>query len=201
MQPLVKAIKTAHVEGKDWKRSIYKYLLNYRANPHATTRKSPAELLFNRQITTKLPNLVKDTASVALKEKDYKSKEKMKIYADQKRHVKESDLKEDDIVLVKNSKNSKLSTRYSPLPYKILKRKGNHVTVVRNGHYITRNVSFFKKFNGSCDGYKDDNHVMNQYDDYTSCPGRNELTNAEEYRYPQRQRYPVQRYGQNIHST
>ena len=68
MQPLVKAIKTAHVEGKDWKRSIYKYLLNYRATPHATTGKSPAELLFNRQITTKLPNLVKDTASIALKE-------------------------------------------------------------------------------------------------------------------------------------
>jgi len=201
MQPLVKAIKTAHVEGKDWKRSIYKYLLNYRATPHTTTGKSPAELLFNRQITTKLPNLVKDTASIALKEKDSQSKEKMKFYADQKRHVKESDLKEDDIVLVKNSKNSKLSTRYSPLPYKIVKRKGNRVTVVRNGHYITRNVSFFKKFNGSFDGYKDDNHVMNQYDDYTSSPGRNELPNAEPHRYPQRQRYPVQRYGQNIYST
>ena len=65
----------------------------YRATPHATTGKSPAELLFNRQITTKLPNLVKDTASIALKEKDSQSKEKMKFYADQKRHVKESDLR------------------------------------------------------------------------------------------------------------
>ena len=52
MQTLVKAIKTAHLEGKDLKRSIYKYLLNYRANPHAASGKSPAELLFNRQITT-----------------------------------------------------------------------------------------------------------------------------------------------------
>jgi len=42
---------------------------------------------------------------------------------------------------------------------------------------------------------------MNQYDDYTSSPGRNELPNAEPHRYPQRQRYPVQRYGQNIYST
>ena len=136
-----------------------------------------------------------------MKEKDSQYKEKMKLCADQKRHVKESDLKKDDKVLVKNSKNSKLSTRYSPLPYTIIKRKGNRVTVVRNGHYITRNVSFFKKFNGSFDGYKDDNHVMNQYDNNTSCPGRNELPNAEETLDPQRQRYPMQRYGQNIYST
>ena len=98
MQPLVKAIKTAHVEGKEWKLSIYKYLLNYRATSHATTGKSPAELLFNRQITTKLPNLVKDTASVPLKEKDSQSKEKVELYVDQKHHFRESDLYEDDIV-------------------------------------------------------------------------------------------------------
>ena len=47
MQPLVKAIKIAHLEDKDWKRSTYKCLLKYRAISHATTGKSPAELLFS----------------------------------------------------------------------------------------------------------------------------------------------------------
>lgn len=55
MQPLGKVIKAANLEGKDRKRSIFKLLLNYRATPHAKTRKSPAQLLFNREIATKLP--------------------------------------------------------------------------------------------------------------------------------------------------
>ena len=90
-------------------------------------------------------------------------------------------------MLVKSAKGNKFSTCYSPLPYLIVNRKRNRVTVVRNWHYITRNVSFFKKFNSSFDGYKDKNRDMNQYDDYTSCHGRNELPNAEENRYPRRQ--------------
>ena len=40
------------------------------------------------QFATRLRKL-EDTASIALKEKDSQSKEKMKFYADQKRHVKE----------------------------------------------------------------------------------------------------------------
>ena len=174
-----KAIKTAHLEGKDWKRSIYKYLLNYRATPHATTGKSPANLLFNREITTKLPKLVSNNASVDLKDRDTQAKDKMKSYADRKCRATESDLVEGDIVQVKNSNVTKLSARYNPKPYKIVKRKGNHVTVVQNGHYFTRNVSFVKKFHGPFNGDNDENDDMNQYDDYVNCPGINELLGAE----------------------
>ena len=47
MKPLEKAICTAVAENKNWKRVIFKFLLNYRATPHSTTGKSPAELSFN----------------------------------------------------------------------------------------------------------------------------------------------------------
>ena len=50
-----KAIRGAHVEGKDWPKELYIFLLNYRATPHATTGASPALLYLGREIRTKVP--------------------------------------------------------------------------------------------------------------------------------------------------
>ena len=50
-----KAIRTAHVEGKDWKKELNTFLLNYRATPHAMTGVSPPKIMFGRDIRTKLP--------------------------------------------------------------------------------------------------------------------------------------------------
>ena len=52
---LCKLIHTAIAEGKDPKRELHNYLLQYRATPHTTLGKSPAEVLFRRKIQTKLP--------------------------------------------------------------------------------------------------------------------------------------------------
>lgn len=52
MKPMGKAIRAAITEHKNWKKELYSFLLT----PHTTTKFSPAELLFNRTIKTKLPN-------------------------------------------------------------------------------------------------------------------------------------------------
>ena len=54
MKPLTKAVRAAHTEKKNWKKELYKFLLNCRATPHTTTGFPPSELLFNRKIRTKL---------------------------------------------------------------------------------------------------------------------------------------------------
>ena len=54
---LLKRIKIAQAEGKNWRSDIYSFLLMYRSTPHSTTGVSPAELLFNRKLRTKLPQL------------------------------------------------------------------------------------------------------------------------------------------------
>eukprot|EP00112_Aurelia_sp_Birch-Aquarium-sp1_P025425 Seg843.11 transcript_id=Seg843.11/GoldUCD/mRNA.D3Y31 product="putative protein K02A2.6" protein_id=Seg843.11/GoldUCD/D3Y31 len=107
MQPLEKAIRTANLEGKDWKRAIFKFLLNYRATPHFTTGHSPATLLFNRNIRTKLPHPVKENKSnfhQELKEKDSIAKAKMKDRADEKSRAKNSEIVVGDTVLVRQTK-------------------------------------------------------------------------------------------------
>ena len=64
---------------------LYTFLLYYKATPHSTTGFPPSELLFNRLIRTKLPQVVtvcdrKKDAVVQLK--DERAKTKMKQYAD-----------------------------------------------------------------------------------------------------------------------
>ena len=52
---LCKLVHTAIAEGKDPRRELHNYLLQYRATPHTTLGKSPAEVLFRRKIQIKLP--------------------------------------------------------------------------------------------------------------------------------------------------
>ena len=60
MKPLTKAAQSSHAEGRDWRKDLFRFLLNYRATPHSTTGMAPARLLFNRNIVTKLPELDQD---------------------------------------------------------------------------------------------------------------------------------------------
>ncbi len=76
-----KAVRSAHAEGRDWKKFLYQFLFNYRATPHSTTGVSPAQLLFNRKIGTKLPEATvsNDTPVDSLvRDKDTQAKKKMK---------------------------------------------------------------------------------------------------------------------------
>ena len=117
MQPLEKAIRTANIEGKNWKRAIFKFLLNYRATQHSTTGHPPATLPFNRNIRTKLPHPVKESKSNIhrqLKEKDLIAKARMKTCADDKSRAQFSEVAVRDIVLVRQTKENKLTTRYNP---------------------------------------------------------------------------------------
>ena len=43
---LLKKMKIAQAEGKEWEKELRKYLVAYRSTPHTTTGVSPAELLF-----------------------------------------------------------------------------------------------------------------------------------------------------------
>ena len=64
----------------------------------------------------------------------------------QKKHIKV-----EDIVLLKQPKENKLSTRFKPKSYQWVAMKGTMVTGTRGGHQVTRHASFFKKFEGKVD--------------------------------------------------
>lgn len=107
MKPMGKAIRAAHAERKDWKKELYRFLLNYRATPQTTTKFSPAELLFNREIRTKLPSKLNKNETVVdqqVRENDRNAKRKMKENADKLANAKEMEIQIGDTVLVRKKK-------------------------------------------------------------------------------------------------
>ena len=56
---MFKAIRTAQAEGRDWKIAPIQFLRDYRSFPHSTKNESPAKLLFNRELRTKMPQIAK----------------------------------------------------------------------------------------------------------------------------------------------
>ena len=96
-------VQTAAVEKKNWRHELYRFLRNYRATPHYSTNKSPAELMFpGRSYRTRLPEIkCKYKDDHEIRKRDKLVKEKMKTNADDNRNVKMASFSIGDTVLVK----------------------------------------------------------------------------------------------------
>lgn len=57
VKTLEKNIRIAHIERKNWKQELFRFLRQYRATSHCTTNVSPCEALNNRKLKTLLPKL------------------------------------------------------------------------------------------------------------------------------------------------
>ena len=112
------------------------FLLNYRAT-HAFTGLSPAFLHLGRENRTKVPQ-IEPQMSTALSG----ALRSTKAYADKRNRASPPDIKGGDKVLLRQAKQSKLSTRYDPNPYTVLERKGPSLILRRGkGRVFLRNVS------------------------------------------------------------
>ncbi len=150
MKPLTKAVRSSHVNGRNWKKELHLFLLNYRATPHTTTGFPPAKLLFNRRIKTKLPQVIVGAETeddLVVRKKDQQAKQKMKENADVRRLAKPHTLQVGDMVLLKQRKQNKFSTKFDPSPFRVTRTKGTMITAARNENYVTRNASLLKKVN------------------------------------------------------
>ena len=145
MQTLNKAVRTAVVENKDWRTELNKFLRNYRATPHTSTKIAPSEALMGKVIKTKLPELIKQEENSEIILNDQIAKEKMK--QNLKIKPKPNDICIGDSVLVKQKKENKLTTPYSPQPMIVTDIKGSMITAKKGGKRMTRNHSHFKRLN------------------------------------------------------
>jgi len=153
---LLKAIRTARVEKKDWKKELNKFLLNFRSTPHATTGVSPAELLMGRKLRTKLPQLEVQSERMErqrdseMRQTDWQRKTRGKEYGDKQRHAIPSDVKEGDEVLLKQARRDKFSTTFEHEPYQVIEKRG-HSLILEHADSdeppIMRNTSACKKYN------------------------------------------------------
>ena len=146
---LLKRLRIAQAEGKDWKRELRKYLLQYRAITHSTTGRSPAELLFNRRIRTKMPGTDNGRHPVdqEVRDCDAECKTVAKLYADERRGARYSDVSVGDQVLVQQDKQTKMTTPFNPTPHEVTAKKGNSLIVQSpDGASYSRNTTHVRKY-------------------------------------------------------
>jgi hypothetical protein len=82
-----------------------------------------------------------------LKERGARRKLRQKQYADKKRAVQNSNITEDDRVLLKQTRRNKLGTDFEPHPYKVVRREGNAVVIQdSDGDNKMRAIAHMKKY-------------------------------------------------------
>ena len=118
-KPLIKAIRSAVVERRNWKQEMYQFLRQYRATPHTSTKFSPHRLLFGREPGTKLPCVkTQDTHDdraihMAARENDKQAKQCQQTNADRRNKAEHNNLHVVDMVIMRNNKRSnKLSSAF-----------------------------------------------------------------------------------------
>lgn len=144
---LMKRIRIAQSDGLDWKKELRKYVTVYRSITHPSTNKSPAELLFNRKIRGKLPELLEANTDLEVCDRDNEQKAKSKLYADTRRGAQQSEIGVGDTVLLRQDKTDKFTTTFNATPHKIVSRTGNKVVVeAPTGARYARNTTFVKRY-------------------------------------------------------
>ena len=106
-----------------------------------------------RKLRDKLPRLKipNDRATEAewqqlLRERDALAKLRQKKYADLRRSAEHSNIAEGDEVLLRQTRENKLSPNFEPEPYKVIEKGGNAVVVAdAEGNTKMRNASHMKK--------------------------------------------------------
>ena len=143
-KPLMKAIKSAKIQGQSWIYATHQFLRTYRFTPHTTTGFTPHRLLFGRDPRTKMPDAESFTHpdDSNVRKGDAEAKDIMKSYADKRLHAAANPIDIGDAILVKQPRLNKLSTPFNPTPLVVMEWKGTMVTAQRgDGSKVTRNVS------------------------------------------------------------
>ena len=152
---LLKAIRTAHAEGKNWRSELNKFLLAYRTTPHSTTGVPPAFLLYRRQIKCKLPAMPFDNEvpdDRAIRDRVTEKQQAMIDAASTSRKCVPSDLSPGDTVLLKQQRENKLSASFQTDPFTVVGRVGDQAVIAsRDGVTKKRHVADLKRYHQPSD--------------------------------------------------
>ncbi len=153
-ETMLKAIKIAEIEKKDWKKELQNFLFQYRTTPHTVTGVSPAEMLMGRKLRDKLPKLelmsnepmTELRWQAQIRERDQRRKRYEKELADKRRGAQPSEIEPGDEVLLNQPKRNKLTPRFEEKPYKVISKDGNAVLIQRGDESVKmRNVAHMKR--------------------------------------------------------
>ncbi|XP_058447481.1 uncharacterized protein K02A2.6-like [Malaya genurostris] len=149
-QGILRALRIAKATNIDWRKAVQDYVYMYNTTPHSVTDKAPMELLTGRPVKDLLPSLRTDPhwlRDADVREKDAMRKMRAKLYTDDRRQAKSSDIKEGDMVMLRNYETGKLEPKFRLEKFKVVKKTGND-TIVANeeGVMYRRSVTHLRKY-------------------------------------------------------
>ena len=102
-------MRVAHAEKRDWRLELNKYLLAYHSTQLVTTGQSPAELLFGKKLSTKLPEVAdlgesEDLGYQQARDRNAEKKQAGADHADKRHQAAEKRIQEGDFVLLEKKK-------------------------------------------------------------------------------------------------
>ena len=129
MQRIKKTARIAALQGRSIRDEVRRGITAYRSTMHSTTGASPNKLMLGRELRGKLPEARRHTEypdDAMVRERDREQKEKMKKYADKRRHTSAMRIKVGDTVLYKQEKNNRLTPLFDPVPMECHWDQGRH---------------------------------------------------------------------------
>ena len=142
---LMKRVRIAYSEGKDYKHELNKYIVSYRNVAHSITGKSPAEMLFGRKLRVKIPQSRDIFNDIEVRDRDSELKHTMVESRNQ--GLGSHTHKVGDLVLVKRDCTGKVDTPFHTAPFRVKEVSGTMITVEsEQGRVIRRNSSFVKPY-------------------------------------------------------
>ncbi|XP_062534378.1 uncharacterized protein K02A2.6-like isoform X1 [Armigeres subalbatus] len=140
-QGILRTLRIAKAINADWRKAVRDYVYAYNTTPHSVTGKAPMELMTGRPVKDLLPSLRTEShwqRDEETRENDAIKKMQGKIYADQRRHAKASDIDVGDEVLLRNYETGKLEPKFKLEKFKVVKKNGNDVIVTNDEGVIYR---------------------------------------------------------------
>ena len=130
MQRIKKTARVASLEGKPVREDVNRGIRAYRATLHATTGVSPNKLMFGRELRGKFPEVKEQPKyrdDTMIHCRDREQKQKMKQYADKRRHTAVMKIKVGNTVLCKQERKNSLTSLYDPDSMVVIGVKGSMV--------------------------------------------------------------------------
>ena len=196
MKPLMKAVRTAYIEKRDWRKQLQNFLFTYRHAPHCTTKLPPATLMFQRNTNFTIPALnqaVDRDINIKARARQENAKLQRKEYHDKRTNAKDPNINIGDTVIVRQPKRNKLSPRFEPNRYQVIAKNNSMITATdqTSQRTKTRNVSHFRPIppiqfqNPETDDNDHDVYIPEELGESHEVPEQQQPLR----RYPQRDRF------------
>ena len=134
-------IHAANASGQDLEQEVEKYVAAYKSTPHAVTGQTSNKLMFNREISTKLPSLPVTPQGAHHREarkRDRAAKQQAKSRYDKKHRARQQELQEGDLVYRRRERPTTTKGPWETEPFEVTQVHHNQVTGDRQGQISLR---------------------------------------------------------------